>query len=203
MTALLVACGAIAREVIAARDQRGWDAKVLALPAQLHNTPKEIPGAVERRITENGVRFEPIVVVYGDCGTGGELERLLEARSWIGLSGPHCYSIYTGERKFDELMQSEPGTFFLTDYLVGSFDHLILEDLGLNRYPELKDDYFAHYRRIVYLQQRRDEKLVAKARKAAKALGLPLQVHYTGTRNLESEIETLLMQQSSPTRCSN
>jgi hypothetical protein len=198
VTALLVACGALAREVIAARDQRGWDAKVLALPAQLHNAPDDIPVAVERRIAESGERYEPIVVVYGDCGTGGGLQRLLKARGWLGLSGPHCYSTYAGERRFDQMMRAEPGTFFLTDYLLGSFDHLILTDLGLDRYPELRDDYFAHYHRMVYLQQRRDEKLVRQARKAAEALGLPLQVYFTGISKLESEIESLLLQRTDP-----
>ena len=200
MTALLVACGALAREVITARDRNGWDAKVLALPAQLHNTPDEIPAAVEQRVAET--HFEPVIVVYGDCGTGGNLGRLLGARGWLGLSGPHCYATYAGKRHFDEMMQRELGTFFLTDYLVGSFDHLVIEGLGLDRFPELVDDYFAHYHRMVYLQQRRNTALLSKARMAAETIGLPLEIRYTGLTKLEEEIEELLSRPNTSTRFS-
>jgi len=198
VTALLVACGALAREVIAARDQNGWDAKVLALPALLHNTPEDIPSAVERRVTEGGTEFRPVIVVYGECGTRGELGRLLKERGWLGLSGPHCYSTYAGHRQFDEMMRVEPGTFFLTDYLVGSFDHLVIEGLGLDRFPELMGDYFANYRRVVYLQQRRDATLLRKAALAAQAIGLPLEIRFTGLVTLEEEIDELLLRSSAP-----
>jgi hypothetical protein len=198
VTALLVACGALAREVVTARDRNGWDARILALPAQLHNVPDEIPAAVERRVSGTEAEFEPVIVVYGDCGTGGRLKRLLETRGWLGLTSPHCYSTYVGEQAFDEMMRAEPGTFFLTDYLVGSFDHLVLEGLGLDRYPELMNDYFAHYRRVVYLQQRRDPMLLIKAQEAAQALGLPLEVRYTGLKALEAEIEHVLSHPSAP-----
>ncbi len=198
MTALLVACGALAREVITARDRSAWDAKVLALPASLHNTPKDIAPAVERRVAESGAEFEPVIVVYGECGTRGELARLLSDRGWLGLSGPHCYSTYTGDREFDEMMRFEPGTFFLTDYLVGSFDHLVIEGLGLDRFPELMGDYFANYRRVVYLQQRRDATLLRKATLAAEAIGLPLEIQFTGLVSLEEEIEELLKTPSAP-----
>lgn len=192
MTALLVACGALAREVIVARDRNGWDAKILALPAGLHNNPGKIPAAVEQRITETRERYEPVIVVYGDCGTGGELDQLLRERGWLGLSGPHCYSTFAGAPLFDRMMAAEPGTFFLTDYLVASFDHLVIEGLGLDRHPELRNDYFSNYRRVVYLQQRYNRKLLARAQLAAEALGLPLEIRYTGTASLECEIESLL-----------
>lgn len=198
MTALLVACGALAREVIAARERKGWDAKVLALPALLHNMPSEIPAAVELRVRATGSEFEPVIVVYGDCGTGGNLRRLLRARGWLGLRGPHCYAAYASEQTFDEMMRVEPGTFFLTDYLAGSFDHLVIEGLGLDRFPELVEDYFAHYRRVVYLQQRRDPALLSKARMAAEAIGLPLQIRHTGSTNLDNEIEELLSRYFAP-----
>lgn len=192
MTALLVACGALAREVISARDRNGWDAAVLALPALLHNKPAEIPAAVKRRIAAAGGGYSPVVVVYGDCGTGGGLARLLADRGWLGLAAPHCYAAYAGRAAFDELMREQLGTFFLTDYLVGSFDHLVIEALGLDRYPQLRDDYFGRYRRVVYLQQRRDPGLVERAREAAAVLDLPLQIRYTGLSTLETEIEQLL-----------
>lgn len=192
MTALIVACGALAREVIAARDRNCWHAKVLALPAQLHNRPDGIPAAVARRIGQSGGTYAPVVVVYGDCGTGGALQQLLEARGWLGLAGPHCYASYAGQHDFAAMMREEPGTFFLTDFLAGSFDHLVMEGLGLDRYPQLAGDYFTHYHRVVYLQQRRDPALLYKARQAARALGLPLEVRYTGLARLEREIERLL-----------
>lgn len=200
MTALLIACGALAREVVEARDRNRWDARVLALPASLHNTPSEIQAAVEQRIDQAGAEFTPVIVVYGDCGTGGGLDRLLRSRGWLGLSSPHCYAAFAGERTFDELMRDEPGTFFLTDYLVGSFDHLVIEGLGLDRFPELRDDYFGHYRRVVYLQQRRDPELRRKATAAAAALGLPLETRSTGTERLEAAIEQLLSGEPAPAR---
>lgn len=194
MTALLVVCGALAREAIAARERRGWDAKILALPSLLHNRPGDIPAAVERRIDEVDGTFDPIIVLYADCGTSGGLDRMLERRGWMGLSGPHCYATYAGEDKFNELMAGETGTFFLTDYLAGSFDHLVLETLGLDRHPELHADYFSRYRRVVYLQQRNDPQLIRKAQMAADALGLPLEIRYTGLKRLEDEIDSLLAQ---------
>lgn len=197
MTALLVACGALAHDLITARDRRGWDAEILALPALLHNRPERIPAAVERRVAQAGDGFDPVIVVYGDCGTGGVLDRLLKDHDWLGLAGPHCYAVFAGARQFDSMMSEQPGTFFLTDYLVGSFDHLVTEGLGLDRFPELRQQYFANYRRVVYLQQHRDPTLLTKAEAAAQALGLPLEVRYTGLARLEAEIERLL---SSPER---
>ncbi|MFQ5959902.1 MAG: DUF1638 domain-containing protein [Candidatus Methylomirabilales bacterium] len=163
---------------------------VLALPAQFHNTPDKIPGAVERRV--GTTCYEPVIVLYGDCGTGGNLNRLLKSRGWWGLHGAHCYATYAGEKSFDQLMHEEPGTFFLTDYLAGSFDHLVYEGLGLDRFPELSEMYFANYHRVVYLQQRHDPGLVRKAQMAAASLGLPLEIRHTGLRHLEQEIEDLL-----------
>jgi hypothetical protein len=192
MTALLVTCGALAREVINIRDRKNWDARVLVLPAQLHNAPSEIPGAVERRVAEIGVHVDPVVLVYGDCGTGGDLDRLLEARGWLGLRGPHCYAAYAGMHAFDQMMRDEPGTFFLTDFLAASFDHLVLEGLALDRFPELKNDYFGNYQRVVYLQQRRDPELLRKAQMASESIGLPLEIEHTGLRHLEQQLDELL-----------
>jgi hypothetical protein len=198
VTALLVVCGALAREVITARDSNGWDAKVVALPASLHNRPKDIPAAVERRVAESGAEFEPVIVVYGECGPRGELGRLLRERGWLGLSGPHCYAAYAGGQQFDEMMRDEPGTFFLTDYLVEFFDHLVIKGLGLDRFPDLSADYFGNYRRVVYLQQRRDATLLRKATLAAEAIGLPLEIRFTGLVTLEEEIEELLKRPTAP-----
>ncbi len=192
MSVLLVACGALAREVIALRDRHGWDAKVLAVPALLHNTPERIPEAVTRRIAQDGAGYERVIVVYGDCGTAGRLDEALRAWGAERISGPHCYEQYAGAEGFATLMEEEPGTFFLTDYLAGSFDHLVIEGLGLDRYPELRDRYFGHYRRVVYLQQRQDPALLARAQAAAQALGLPLELRPTGYGALEQRLLALM-----------
>jgi hypothetical protein len=197
MTTLLVTCGALAREVIAIRDRHGWDAKVLALPALYHNTPERIPGAVAARIERSGHEFERVIVVYGDCGTGGMLDRTLEASGIERVSGPHCYEMYAGAAGFAALAGEEPGTFYLTDYLARSFDHLVIEGLGLDRAPELRDSYFKNYRRMVYLQQRDDPALLEKARAAAEALSLPLEVRPTGYGALESRLIDLMQRNGS------
>lgn len=192
MTTLLLACGALAREVIAIRDRHGWDAKVLALPALLHNIPRQIPAAIARAVEQHGHEFDRIVIVYGDCGTGGRLDQELEALGLERIAGPHCYEMYAGKGGFAALSEEEPGTFYLTDYLTGSFDHLVIEGLGLDRHPELRDEYFANYRRLVYLQQRDDPELVEKARAGAAALDLPLEIRPTGYGELESRLLALM-----------
>jgi len=178
--------------MVALRDRHGWDARILALPARLHLTPKRIPQAVAQRIKEQRDSFERVIVVYGDCGTGGLLDAELQALSVERIAGPHCYEQYIGEEGFAALMEEEPGTFFLTDYLVQSFDHLVIEVLGLDRYPELRDQYFANYRRIVYLQQRDDPALRAKAESAAQELNLPIEIRFTGLGALETRLLALL-----------
>lgn len=198
MTALLLACGALAREVIALRDRHRWDAEVQALSAGLHNRPKDIPAALQRRMDQVEREFDPVIVVYGDCGTGGELKKLLVERGWEGLAAPHCYALYADERRFERMMQEEPGTFFLTDYLVASFDHLVIESLGLDRHPELLETYFGRYQRVVYLQQRRDPRLRQQARRAAERLELPLEVQFTGLDSLESALLNLIQKHSVP-----
>lgn len=188
MTTLLVACGALARELIALRDRHGWDAKILALPALYHNTPERIPGGIEKRVREHGASFDRVIVVYGDCGTGGALDRKLDELGIERISGPHCYEQYAGAENFQAMMDEELGTYFLTDYLAQSFDHLVIEGMGLDRYPELRSIYFAGYRRLVYLQQRKDPDLLKKAQAASEALGLPLEVRYTGYGALEERL---------------
>lgn len=192
MTALLVVCGALAREVVALRDRHGWEAEIRALPASLHNRPAKIPEAVKRLVESAAGDYQPVVVVYGDCGTGGALRSLLRERGWRGLAAPHCYAAFAGESSFERLVGEALGTFFLTDYLVQSFDHLVIEGLGLDRYPELHQDYFGRYERALYLQQRRDPRLLEKARGAARFLKLPLEVRYTGLAELERRIGPLL-----------
>ncbi len=183
----LIACGALAREVLALRDRHGWEADVLGVPALLHNRPDRIPAAVLERIQEARSMYERVLVVYGDCGTGGLLDRVLEREGVERVAGPHCYEMYAN-REFDELMAEAPGTFFLTDYLVRSFDHLVIEGLGLDRHPELRDDYFHNYTRVLYLAQLDDPALVARAQQAAACLGLPLTTRKVGYGALEARL---------------
>ena len=160
MSILLIACGALARELITLRDLRGWNAKILALPVLLHNTPEKIPAAIRQRIEDERASFERVLVVYGDCGTGGMLDRLLAEMDIERIEGPHCYEQHAGNDVFTQMMDEKPGTYFLTDYLVQSFDHLVIESLGLDRFPELRDMYFGNYERVVYLQQRQNPPLL-------------------------------------------
>ena len=189
----LVACGALAREVMALRDKHGWEADVLGVPALLHNWPERIPPAVRKRIAELREAYERLIVVYGDCGTAGTLDAMLAEEGVERVAGPHCYEMYA-DGSFEAMMDEAPGTYFLTDYLTQSFDHLVIEGLGLDRRPELRDDYFQHYTRIVYLAQRDDPALLAKAQWAADYLQLPLEVRPAGYGALEERLVLLMKQ---------
>ena len=191
MRTALIACGALAREVLALREKHGWDADVLGVPSLLHNEPDRIPAAVQQRIRQAREAYDQVIVVYGDCGTGGMLDRLLEQEGVQRVAGPHCYEMYA-DGTFDSLMAEAPGTYFLTDYLVQSFDHLVIEGMGLDRYPELRGEYFRNYTRVVYLVQREDPALLARAHWAASTLGLPLEVRRTGYGKLETRLKELL-----------
>jgi hypothetical protein len=187
----LIACGALAREVIALKKKHNWEVDILAIPALLHNYPDQIPAAVQKRIHQVEEEHERVIVVYGDCGTGGMLDRLLQKENVQRVAGPHCYEMYA-DGTYESLMAEAPGTFFLTDYLVQSFDHLVIEGLGLDRHPELRQDYFQNYTRVVYLAQREDPVLEARANWAADQLGLPLEIHKTGYGKLETRLKELI-----------
>lgn len=189
-TALLV-CGALAREVLAIKEKHGWEVDVLGVPSLLHNQPAAIPEAVAARIRRARSEYERIIVVYGDCGTGGLLDRLLEHENVPRVAGPHCYEMYA-DGTFESLMAEAPGTFFLTDYLVHSFDHLVLEGLGIDRHPALREEYFKNYTRVVYLAQRDDPALRSRAQWAADSLGLPLEIRQTGYGKLETRLKELI-----------
>ena len=187
----LIACGALAREVIAIRDRHGWPADVLGVPALLHNWPERIPPAVKKRISELRQRYEQLIVVYGDCGTAGTLDKMLDAEGVERVAGPHCYEMYA-DGTFDDLMAEAPGTYFLTDYLTRSFDHLVIEGMGLDRHPDLRETYFRHYTRVVYLAQRDDAELLQKAQQAAEYLQLPLEVRPASYGELEKRLVALM-----------
>jgi hypothetical protein len=182
---LLIACGALAREIVWLTRANAWTHLTVAcLPAHLHNTPQLIADAVRRKIADARGRFERILVLYGDCGTGGLLDEVLRAEQVERIGGPHCYSFYAGAANFDALMEEEPGSFFLTDYLVRHFQRLIVEGLGLDRHPELLADYFGNYRRLVYLAQTDEPALTKSAEAAAKRLGLAFARRFTGYGDL-------------------
>jgi hypothetical protein len=182
---LVIACGALAREIVSL--QRGPLAHidVTCLPASLHNRPERIAGEVRRKIAENRDRYDAIVCLYGDCGTGGELDRVLREEGVARIEGAHCYEFFAGATDFAEMMAQEPGTFFVTDFLVRHFDRLVIAGLGLDRFPQLRDDYFRHYRRLVHLAQVEDAGLTARARAAAERLGLAFERRFTGLGGVE------------------
>ncbi|MBV8663583.1 MAG: DUF1638 domain-containing protein, partial [Hyphomicrobiales bacterium] len=157
---------------------------VTCLPAKLHNRPGLIPAAVRAKIHANRAAYDDILCLYGDCGTGGALDRVLAEEGIARIAGPHCYSFFAGEAAFADMMEEEPGTFFLTDFLARHFDRLVIEGLGLDRFPQLRDDYFGHYRRLVHLAQSEDTDLAAKAEAAAQRLGLAFERRFTGLHGL-------------------
>jgi hypothetical protein len=180
---LVIACGALAREVLALK----LDAIDLAcLPASLHNRPERIPEAMRAKIRANRAAYDEILCLYGDCGTGGELDRMLAEEGVERIEGPHCYAFYAGEDAFAALAEEEPGTFYLTDFLVRHFEALVIKGLGLDRFPQLRDDYFGAYRRVVHLAQVDDPETTAKARAAAERLGLAFERRFTGLGGLSA-----------------
>ena len=191
---VLILCGALAREVIAIKEKYDWDADLLGVPALLHNRPEKIDTAVQKRIHEAQAEYDRVIVVYGDCGTGGMLDKVLAAEGVERIAGPHCYEMYAGDQDFTALMTEEPGTFFLTDYLLRSFEPLIIKGMGLDRHPELRDTYFRNYTRLLYLAQVDDADLREKAQWAADYLGLRLEIRQTGYGALESRLVALMEQ---------
>ena len=174
---LVIGCGALARELVELTRRAGLPQMDLTcLPASLHNRPERIPGAVQARIRRaRADGYDRIFVAYADCGTGGLLDRVLDAEGIARLEGAHCYEVYAGRAAFATLSDEEPGTFYLTDYLVRNFERLIVRGLGLDRHPELLPVYFGNYRRLVHLAQADDAELAARAQAAADRLGLAFE----------------------------
>jgi hypothetical protein len=187
--ALVIACGALAREIVALRDANGWShLDVQCLPAELHNTPKRITGAVRATIVANRSRYASIFVAYGDCGTGGELDAMLAQEHCERIPGAHCYEFYAGMDTFATLAEDEPGTFYVTDFLLRHFDRLVIRGLGLDRHPELATQYFGNYRRLVYLAQSATPERIAAARLVAERMGLAFGLRRTGYGGLERSL---------------
>lgn len=184
-------CGALGREVLDIIKRHGWDVDVIGIPALDHVFPERIAPHVDRRFRQIRSAYDRVLVVFGDCGSRGALDEVLQRYDLERVDGPHCYEMYGGDT-FHQLMDEEPGSFFLTDFLVRGFRGTIVKSLGLDRFPQLRDEYFRNYKRVVYLQQSQDEALVRKAEAAAAFLGLPLEVRYTGYGLLESRLVAMM-----------
>jgi hypothetical protein len=188
---LVIGCGALAVELVALTRRAGLpEVDLTCLPASLHNRPDRIPAAVRARIRRaRADGYQQLFVAYADCGTGGLLDVVLEEEGVARLEGAHCYEVYAGRAAFAQLHDEEPGTFYLTDFLVRNFDRLVIRGLGLDRHPELLPLYFGNYRRVVYLAQSEDAALTARARRAAVELGgLAFERRFTGLGELAAGV---------------
>jgi hypothetical protein len=184
---LIIACGALGRELVAIKALNRLDhLDITCLPAIWHNHPERIPEGVRQKIRTNRARYDQILCLYGDCGTGGLLDAMLAEEGVERIKGDHCYAFYAGLERFAALHEAEIGTFYLTDYLVRHFDRLIIRGLGLDRYPQLRDSYFGHYTRLLYLAQMPDADLARRAEAAANRLGLRFEMLETGFGMMET-----------------
>ena len=186
----VVVCGALMREVVEIARNHDWQLELFGIPAEHHLYPGRIVEAVEEKLTELGDSYEKIVVVYGDCGTGGALDQVLAENAAVRTVGPHCYEMYAG-CGFQELTR-EAGTYFVTDYLVRNWERTVLSGLGLDRRPELKDACFGGCERLVYLRQSPETKLEEKAREIADFLEVPLSLEETGLGLLEQRLREVI-----------
>jgi hypothetical protein len=194
---LVIACGALAREVLAL-NLGAID--LTCLPASLHNRPERIPEAMRAKIRANRAAYDEILCLYGDCGTGGALDRVLAEEGVTRIEGAHCYAFFAGEDAFAALAEEEPGTFYLTDFLARHFDALVIKGLGLDRFPQLRDDYFGNYRRVVHLAQFDDPETTAKAKAAADRLGLAFERRFTGLAGLHAFLDQAGQEKPAPKR---
>ena len=186
---LILACGAIAREVLAVIHLNGWThVDVKCLPAKLHNTPKQIASAVDAKLTELAGRYERVFVAYADCGTAGALDIVLNQHNVERLPGAHCYGFLAGNDAWDAMQEADPATFYLTDFLARHFESLVVRGLKLDVHPELVPMMFGNYRRLIYLAQTDNAALRERAEKAATFLGLAFEECRTGYGELQPSL---------------
>jgi hypothetical protein len=190
MTTAVIACGALALHINAIAERRGWEIDVHPLPPELHNRPEQIAPAVGRLLDELAGRYQHVAVAYADCGSYGALDQELRRRGIERLAGDHCYDVFA-KPEVAEAVAEQPGTYFLTDFLARTFDRTVWRSLGLDRHPQLRDDYFHSYTRVIWLAQRRTPELLKLAERAAAMLGLPLEVRDVGESGLEAQLERL------------
>ena len=187
----LIACGAIAQPCAEISERHAWPVDVHPLPPLLHNQPQKIAGEV-RALAESLRDTHRVVVGYADCGTYGALDDVCADLGLERLPGLHCYDVFAGPSRIETFFEEQPGTYLLTDFLVRSFTRTVEKELGLDRWPMLRDDYFGSYTRVVWLAQQPDDELHALAQEAADRLGLPLTVIETGSSGLERALEDLI-----------
>ena len=186
---LIIGCGALAHEVREIIKLNDWDnVRLQCLNADLHNTPKILPKKIKEAIDTNLNDYSKIFLAYADCGTGGLIDLILKDYDIERLDGAHCYEFYSGSSVFEELSEKEIGTFYLTDFLVKNFDRLVVDGLGIQKYPALKEEYFKNYKNVVYLAQKQDNVLESKARECADYLNLEFSALFTGLNNLENQL---------------
>lgn len=187
-----VICGALGAEVKDIVDRRGWEVDIYGLSAMLHLYPKKIVEELGDKLRSLRPQYDRLVVVYGDCGTNGRLDPILEEVGASQVRGPHCYEMFAGRDLFHQVSEERPGTFFLTDWLVRNFDRAVVRGLGLDRDPELKPMLFGNYEALVYLRQVPLARLARKAEDIAAYLGLPLEIKDVGLGELEERLAELV-----------
>jgi hypothetical protein len=188
----LIACGALAQPAAAIAARRGWPLDVHPLPPLLHNQPQLIAGELRALAESLRPSYARLVVGYADCGTYGALDEVCRDLGVERLPGLHCYDLYAGASRLERFFDEQPGTYVFTDFLVRSFARTVVRELGLDRWPELRDTYFGQYTRVVWLAQEPDDELRELARQAAERIGLPLTVVETGDTGLERALAALV-----------
>jgi hypothetical protein len=187
----VVTCGALAIHIRDIARRRGWELDLFPIPAPLHNRPEKIAPAVQELAEHLGGRYDHVVLAYADCGTYGALDGVLSDRGIARLDVAHCYDLFARD-EVREALDEEPGTYFLTDFLARTFEHTVMRQLGLDRHPELRGDYFGHYKRVMWLAQRPTLGTKLAAERAAAALDLPLEIREVGDAGLERGLEALV-----------
>lgn len=186
---LVIACGALGREIVALRTANHWShMDVTCLPAELHNRPEKIPALVREKIRQFKPRYDHIFVAYADCGTGGLLDVVLKEEKVERIAGAHCYEFYAGPAVFEQLCEDEIGSFYLTDFLLRHFERLIMHGLGIDKHPELLPVYFGNYKKLVYLAQVASPEGVSLGQRAADRLGLSFEYRLTGYGALDGSL---------------
>lgn len=194
---LVIACGAIAKELVRISRLNAWQhLQFQCLPPELHNRPEQIPAAVRAKIESQAGAFEKIFVAYADCGTGGKLDEVLDEFGVERIAGAHCYEFFAGSENFMELADAEPGSFYLTDFLVRHFDRLVIKGLAMDQLPHLIPVYFGNYKRLVYLAQTDSEELQERAKKYAEFLQLEYFYRFFGDDPLSESLKPVLEKQA-------
>lgn len=189
---LLIACGALAREIIDLKAANGWThLDLTCLPAKYHLYPEKIIQAVRDSVAKHRDTYDDIFVVYADCGTGGLLQAACAELGVEMIAGPHCYSFFEGNDAFAAKADQEFTSFYLTDFLVRQFDAFVIKPMGLDRHPELRDMYFGNYEKLIYQAQTDDPELTEMAKACAAKLNLPFERRYTGYGDLKTALENL------------